>query len=257
VAFCRFAVDRLRARQPRSEDARRAASSRDKDIVGAASEAAAGFALYTSGKAAWARGPLRGGLSVFGAAPELDRCASQERYLAEKLAELSGAATGGAASLAQLAGLTTNDEEVRGAVAVAARYAARAARVEGLLSAPEFGEAWEEFAARTCGHRRAMQGIARAILSFCARVVFIQAQGVRRDPRGGEGGGGCGGSVRGTRRKGGGVAERTGVWGDVGGLCATHLWTSACHARHRMCASAWVFFLGLGLVVQHRHERSQ
>jgi hypothetical protein len=53
------------------------------------------------------------------------------------------------------------------AVAAAARYAARAARVEGLLSAPEFGETWEDFAPRTCGHRRAMHGIACALLPGC------------------------------------------------------------------------------------------
>ena len=44
-------------------------------------------------------------MSVFGASPDLDRCASKERYLAEKLAELSGVTTGGVASLAHLAQL--------------------------------------------------------------------------------------------------------------------------------------------------------
>ncbi|KAK3272649.1 hypothetical protein CYMTET_19070 [Cymbomonas tetramitiformis] len=37
----------------------------------------------------WNRGPLRGTLSVFGASPRLDRCASSERYLAEKLVLLA------------------------------------------------------------------------------------------------------------------------------------------------------------------------
>jgi hypothetical protein len=175
VAFCRIAVERLRGRQPPSGAVaqRRALERRDRDnVIAAASEAAVGFFLYTTGKSAWARGSLRGGLSVFGAGPELDRCASQERYLAEKLAELSGAATGGAASLAQLAGFTATDEDVKGAVSAAARYAQRAAHVEGLLNAPEFGEAWEDFANRTCGHRRAMQGIARAVYIYCLSCML-------------------------------------------------------------------------------------
>lgn len=114
MAFCRIAVDRLRA-VPTAESERAHATARRRDrenVAAGAAEAVAGLALYTAGKAAWAAGPLRGGLSVFGAAPALDRCASHERYLAEKLAELSGAATGGAAGLAQLARMTTTEDEV-------------------------------------------------------------------------------------------------------------------------------------------------
>lgn len=49
--------------------------------------------------------PLRGGLSVFGAGPGLDRCASKERYLAEKLVQFSDASVGGVVSLSSLAGV--------------------------------------------------------------------------------------------------------------------------------------------------------
>ena len=52
---------------------------RHEDFVLAVALVAAGVVLYGIGKVAWGRGPLRGGLSVFGACPHLDRCASQVR----------------------------------------------------------------------------------------------------------------------------------------------------------------------------------
>ena len=52
---------------------------RSSDLLMAAAYTAAGLVLYGIGKTAWGRGPLRGGLSVFGASPHLDRCASQVR----------------------------------------------------------------------------------------------------------------------------------------------------------------------------------
>jgi hypothetical protein len=52
---------------------------RHRDLTLAAAQVAAGLVLFGIGKTAWGRSPLRGGLSVFGAAPALDRCASQAR----------------------------------------------------------------------------------------------------------------------------------------------------------------------------------
>ena len=163
IAFCRIAVSRLSSRPHETAAQRdRAAASDKENVAVGAGEAVTGLLLYSGGKAAWLRGPLRGGLSVFGASPDLDRCASRERYLAEKLAEFSGAVTGGAASLATLAGLGTTEDEVKDAVGAMARYATRGTRARNLLVAPEVGEAWTEFAQKANSHRDDMRGIAGA-----------------------------------------------------------------------------------------------
>ena len=53
-------------------------------------------------------------------------------------------------------------EDVDSAVGALARYAARGARAQWLLAAPEVGEAWQAFAARTAQHRADMRGVASA-----------------------------------------------------------------------------------------------
>eukprot|EP00892_Ulva_mutabilis_P010619 jgi/Ulvmu1/792/UM010_0166.1 len=171
VTFCRLAIGRLRRRQPSG----RAGSSREvtltdreraddrENVVVSAIEAAAGLALYSAGKRAWAAGPLRGGLNVFGAAPDLDRCASRERYLAEKLAEFGEALTGGAVSLASLSHLEISRDNVDAAVLCMVKYAKKAVGVQGVLVSPEFGEAWSEFATKVTSHGKEMKRISDGV----------------------------------------------------------------------------------------------
>lgn len=62
--------------------------------------------------------------------------------------------------------------QVKGAVGTMVDYARRAAGVQNVLVAPEIGEAWAEFSARTCSHSRDMQHIARACpLSMPGAIV--------------------------------------------------------------------------------------
>ena len=64
---------------PGRRAATRLERERQDDLVLASTLLAVGVVLYAFGKVAWGRSPLRGGLSVFGASPALDRCASQVR----------------------------------------------------------------------------------------------------------------------------------------------------------------------------------
>lgn len=138
ISICRAAWRqvRLRGGGGGAAAAPHARSSEEyrEDVVVASIDAAAGLVLYTAGRRAWSRGPLRGSLSVFGASPELDVLASRERYLAEKLAEFSGSATGGVASLIHLSSLDVRDSGgVREPVSAMIRYAQRSAGVQNLL----------------------------------------------------------------------------------------------------------------------------
>jgi hypothetical protein len=172
VAFCRIAFNRLRASSDSSDAMAADARARDHENVAVGTaEAIFGLILYSAGKSAWRDGPLRGGLSVFGASPDLDRCASRERYLAEKLAEFSGAVSGGVSTLGQLGGLSVSQGDIKETVAAMISYAKRGARVQNILVAPEVGEAWSEFAARVTAHGHDMHGIARTLstsLRACA-----------------------------------------------------------------------------------------
>ena len=92
-----------------------------------------------------------------------DRCASRERYLAEKLAQFGEVLTGGAVSLASLSHLDITRENVDGAVLAMVKYAKRAMGVQGMLVSPEFGEAWSEFAIKVTTHGREMKKISDGV----------------------------------------------------------------------------------------------
>ena len=129
------------------------------DNVVIRSEMAAGMVLYVLGRELWRRGPLRGGLSCFGASPQLDRCASQERYLAEKLAELSHAVLGGSATLSRISQLHIQDRKIALAVEPVVAYAKQVASAGKMFVSPELSKAWSLFVAQVVDHQQSMRGL--------------------------------------------------------------------------------------------------
>jgi len=83
--------------------ARKGAKELDNELTHI-SCAAVGLTGYLVCLVAWEKSPLRGSLTVFGKDPHLDRCASAERYIMEKLALLATAGYKATATLRQLRG---------------------------------------------------------------------------------------------------------------------------------------------------------